>query len=88
MRPQNLFPGFGRRKSGASSQKAEVREPNWRENFWGGGGPRSKAAVALRGPLSRVRVIRVFDGDENGQKGGRVARKEVDRIAQSEKRWK
>lgn len=49
-------------------------------------GPRSKAAVALRGPLSRVRVIRVFDGEENGQKGGRVAIKEVDRIAHSEKR--
>lgn len=85
MRPQNLFLGFGRRKSGASGQKAEVREPNWRENFFFFG-PRSKAAVALRGPLSRVRVIRVFDGEENGQKGGRVAIKEVDRIAHSEKR--
>lgn len=51
-------------------------------------GPRSKAAVALRGPLSRVRVIRVFDGEEKGQKGGRVAIKEVDRTAHSEKRWK
>ena len=51
-------------------------------------GPRSKAAVALRGPLSRVRVIRVFDGEGNGQKGGRVAIKEVNRTAHSEKRWK
>lgn len=51
-------------------------------------GPRSKAEVALRGPLSRVRVIRVFDGEGNGQKGGRVAIKEVNRTAHSEKRWK
>ena len=29
-----MFPGFGRRKSGASNQKAEVRGPNWRENVF------------------------------------------------------
>lgn len=83
-----MFPGFGRRKSGASGQKAEVRGPNWRENVFFFFGPRSKAEVALRGPLSRVRVIRVFDAEGNGQKGGRVAIKEVNRTAHSEKRWK
>lgn len=31
-------------------------------------GPRSKAAVALRSPLSRVRVIRVFDGGGGGER--------------------
>ena len=69
MRPQNLFPGFGRRKSSAWGQKAEVRGQNWRENVFGFFfGPRSKAAVALRSPLSRVRVIRVFDGGGGGER--------------------
>ena len=71
----------------------------WRFGSEGGGqraelagewvcGPGFEAAVALRGPLSRMRVVGVVDGAGNGRKGGRVTIKEVDRTAHSEEPWK
>lgn len=54
LRPRNEFPGFGRRKSDAPGQKAEVRRLNWRENGLLVRELR-QPAVALGGPVSWVR---------------------------------
>lgn len=47
------IPGIPEAESSATNQKSEVRGPNWREK--GFCGPRSEAAMALPGPLFRVR---------------------------------
>lgn len=81
LRPQNLFPGFGGGRVVLGVRRRRLEDKIGGRTFFGFFfGPRSKAAVALRSPLSRVRVIRVFDGlGGERTKGGRVAIKEVDR---------
>ncbi|KAI5193107.1 Protein Jagged-2 [Manis pentadactyla] len=63
LRPRNEFPGFGRRKSDAPGQKAEVRRLNWRDNGLPVRELRQRWLLEVQCPGGITRILSLLEAD-------------------------